>query len=158
MSLPVLIAGSAAQDKLVQGLSGGGALTMSDPTLLSAATGGRSPRWPGRHTTVPPSHQEWCNSWRRRFLPCASEVYLDRLMNNGENLDFRIVGVGTMPGDARMRDAMKAQDCLYTLVVKHPDGSRDATVIGSMIDYLFAPDDPRPFRTGSPIRPPESFR
>ena len=37
---------------------------------------------------------------------------------------------------------MQAQDCLYTLVVKHPDGQLEPRVIGSIADYLFAPDDP----------------
>ena len=37
---------------------------------------------------------------------------------------------------------MQAQDCLYTLVVKHPDGRLEPRVIGSIADYLFAPDDP----------------
>ncbi|MDK6689912.1 hypothetical protein QP246_10810, partial [Aerococcus urinae] len=30
----------------------------------------------------------------------------------------------------------------YTLVLKNPDGTKDPAVIGSIIDYLFAPDDP----------------
>ncbi|MCI1262108.1 MAG: mannitol dehydrogenase family protein [Tetrasphaera jenkinsii] len=77
------------------------------------------------------------------FFRAHQAMYLERSMNAGHDHDFGIVGVGTMPGDARMRDAMKAQDCLYTLVVKHPDGSRDAQVIGSMIGYLFAPGDPQ---------------
>jgi mannitol 2-dehydrogenase len=41
-----------------------------------------------------------------------------------------------------MRDVMAAQDCLYTLVVKHPDGYLDARVVGSIVEYLLAPDDP----------------
>jgi mannitol 2-dehydrogenase len=41
-----------------------------------------------------------------------------------------------------MAEVMAAQDGLYTLVVKHPDGTADARVIGSIIEYLFAPDDP----------------
>ena len=76
------------------------------------------------------------------FFRAHQAMYLDRLMNQGRALDWGVVGVGTMPGDARMRDVMAGQDCLYTLVVKHPDGSRDAQVIGSMIGYLYAPDDP----------------
>ena len=47
-----------------------------------------------------------------------------------------------LPGDARMRDALHAQDCLYTLVEKSPDGSQQARVIGSIVEYLLAPDDP----------------
>ncbi|MCZ9308331.1 mannitol dehydrogenase family protein [Corynebacterium uberis] len=68
--------------------------------------------------------------------------YLDELMNAGTALDFGIVGMGVMPSDARMRDALKAQDCLYTLVEKAPDGTVNPRVIGSIIDYVFAPDDP----------------
>ena len=41
-----------------------------------------------------------------------------------------------------MRDALAAQDGLYTLVIRHGDGTWDARVIGSIIEYLFAPDDP----------------
>jgi mannitol 2-dehydrogenase len=70
-------------------------------------------------------------------------MYLDDLMNQGEALDFGICGVGVMPNDVKMRDALKAQDCLYTMVVKNPDGVYDARVIGSIVDYLFSPDDPQ---------------
>jgi mannitol 2-dehydrogenase len=41
-----------------------------------------------------------------------------------------------------MRDALAAQDGLYTLVIRHGDGSWVARVIGSVVEYLFAPDDP----------------
>jgi len=77
------------------------------------------------------------------FHRAHEAMYLDALMNKGEALDWGLVGVGLMPGDARMRDALKGQDCLYTLVVKHPDGRREARVIGCIVDYLFAPDDPQ---------------
>ena len=57
-------------------------------------------------------------------------------------LDWGICGVGLLPGDTRMRDALAGQGHLYTLVRKHPGGLRDPAVIGSIHDYLFAPDDP----------------
>ena len=69
-------------------------------------------------------------------------MYVDRLMNAGKALDWGICGVGTMPADQRMRDVLKAQDHLYTLVLKHPDGKLEPRVIGSIVDYLYAPDDP----------------
>ncbi|GHB21833.1 mannitol dehydrogenase family protein [Salinicola rhizosphaerae] len=75
------------------------------------------------------------------FHRAHQAMYLDSLMNRGEALDWGIVGVGVMPGDRRMQEALAAQDHLYTLVVKHPDGEYQARVIGSIIDYLFAPDD-----------------
>ncbi|MCU1572317.1 MAG: mannitol dehydrogenase [Micrococcaceae bacterium] len=76
------------------------------------------------------------------FHRAHQAMYLDRLMNAGHALDWAICGVGVLPGDARMKQVMDSQDCLYTLVVKHPDGTREGRVIGSIIEYLFAPDDP----------------
>src|SRR3954462_10214793 len=76
------------------------------------------------------------------FHRAHQAMYLDRLMNEGKALDWGICGVGVLPGDRRMRDALVAQDYLYTLVEKSPDGSQNARVIGSIVDYLLAPDDP----------------
>jgi mannitol 2-dehydrogenase len=69
-------------------------------------------------------------------------MYLDRLLSRGEAGDWGICGVGVLPGDRRMQEVMAAQDGLYTLVVAHPDGFLGARVIGSIVEYLFAPDDP----------------
>ncbi|MCO7246317.1 mannitol dehydrogenase family protein [Halomonas sp. Mc5H-6] len=74
------------------------------------------------------------------FHRAHQAMYLDALMNRGEALDWGIVGVGVMSGDKRMEQALAAQDHLYTLVVKHPDGRFEPRVIGSMVDYLFAPE------------------
>ena len=52
------------------------------------------------------------------FHRAHQAMYLDRLMNAGMALDWGICGVGVLPGDSRMRDALAAQDGLYTLVVK----------------------------------------
>ncbi|WP_110598580.1 mannitol dehydrogenase family protein [Salinicola lusitanus] len=75
------------------------------------------------------------------FHRAHQAMYLDDLMNRGEALDWGIVGVGVMPGDRRMQVALSAQDHLYTLVIKHPEGEYQARVIGSIIDYRYAPDD-----------------
>jgi mannitol 2-dehydrogenase len=63
-------------------------------------------------------------------------------MNQGKALDWGICGVGVMSFDARMKQVMDEQDCLYTLVLKDPDGTWEPRVIGSIVEYLFAPDDP----------------
>jgi mannitol 2-dehydrogenase len=76
------------------------------------------------------------------FHRAHQAMYLDRLMAEGKALDWAICGVGVLPGDARMRDALTAQDGLYTMVLKHPDGRLEARVIGSIKEYLLAPDDP----------------
>jgi mannitol 2-dehydrogenase len=69
-------------------------------------------------------------------------MYHDRLMNEGKALDWGICGVGVMPADRRMKEALDAQDGLYTLVVKHPDGTYEPRVIGAITEYLFAADNP----------------
>src|SRR3954467_3667170 len=69
-------------------------------------------------------------------------MYHDRLMNDGKALDWGICGVGIMPAGRRMKEALEAQDGLYTLVVKHADGTYEPRVIGAITEYLFAPDDP----------------
>jgi len=76
------------------------------------------------------------------FHRAHEAAYLDQLMNEGKAFDWGISGVGLLPHDRRMHHVMTAQDCLYTLVVKHPDGSLQPRVVGSIIQYLFAPDDP----------------
>jgi mannitol 2-dehydrogenase len=70
-------------------------------------------------------------------------MYLDSLMNTGRALDWGICGVGVMPSvDQRMKTVLDTQDCLYTMVIKHPDGTFEPRVIGSLVEYLYAPDSP----------------
>src|SRR4051794_37693911 len=76
------------------------------------------------------------------FHRAHEAMYLDLLLGAGGSTEWGICGVGVLPQDARMRDVMRTQDGLYTLVLKSPDGTWQPRVIGSMVDYLFAPDDP----------------
>jgi mannitol 2-dehydrogenase len=76
------------------------------------------------------------------FHRAHQAMYVDRLMNDGKALDWGISGVGVMPLDLRMKQVMERQNGLYTLVVKGTDGTHEARVIGSIVEFLFAPDDP----------------
>ncbi|MBC9033857.1 mannitol dehydrogenase family protein [Sphingomonas sp. JC676] len=76
------------------------------------------------------------------FHRAHEAMYLDRLMNAGLALDWGVCGMGVLPGDLAMRNALAQQDYLYTLVIKHPDGTTDPRVIGSIVDFVHAPDDP----------------
>ena len=62
-------------------------------------------------------------------------VYLDRLFQMGEALDWAIVGAGVREADAQMRNKLKAQDWLTTVVELDPD-ALNAHITGSMIDFL----------------------
>ena len=76
------------------------------------------------------------------FHRAHQAAYLDALVNDGQAMEWGICGVGVLPADARMRDVLRAQDGLYTLVLKDPDGVWTPRVIGSIVEYLLAPDDP----------------
>jgi mannitol 2-dehydrogenase len=75
------------------------------------------------------------------FHRSHAAMYHDRLLSSGRSFDWAICGVGVMPSDRAMRDALSAQDRLYTLMVKYGDGTHEPRVIGSIGGYLFAPDD-----------------
>lgn len=68
--------------------------------------------------------------------------YLDELLSQGEAKDFAICGMGVLPNDKFMRDTLAEQDYLYTLIARFPDGHEDIRVIGSIVDYIWAPEDP----------------
>lgn len=68
-------------------------------------------------------------------------MYIDRLLEQGSTTGG-ICGVGVLEADRAMRDVLSEQDNLYTLVTTSPDGDSSARVIGSIAQYLFAPDDP----------------
>nr|WP_221333067.1 mannitol dehydrogenase family protein [Nocardia transvalensis] len=76
------------------------------------------------------------------FHRAHQAMYLDRLMSEGKALDWGICGIGVTPADRRMRDVLREQDFLYTLTLAHSDGSRESRVIGSIVDFRYAPDDP----------------
>ena len=61
-------------------------------------------------------------------------VYLDRLFEQGRDLDWAIVGAGIKPYDAEQRRLLAAQDWLTTVVDRSADGS-SARVAGSMVDF-----------------------
>lgn len=68
---------------------------------------------------------------------------IEQLLGQGLAQDWGIIGVGLLDSDKRMQEALVPQDCLYTLITKHPDGQMDHQVIGSLISYLFAPENPQ---------------
>src|SRR3546814_5689427 len=62
-------------------------------------------------------------------------VYLGDLVARGEGNEWAILGAGVRPADARTRDALKAQDCLSTVIELDPEGKR-ARRVGAMIDFI----------------------
>jgi mannitol 2-dehydrogenase len=66
-------------------------------------------------------------------------IYCDHLAEIGGT--WGICGIGLLRHDQAMAEALGAQDHLYTFTEKGTD-HRESAVIGSIIDYVFAADDP----------------
>lgn len=76
------------------------------------------------------------------FHRAHQAVYLHELFERGLARDWGICGIGILPGDSRMRDALAEEHFRYTHIERRPDGTSSARTIASIVDYLFAPDDP----------------
>ncbi|WP_419806213.1 mannitol dehydrogenase family protein [Terriglobus sp.] len=74
------------------------------------------------------------------FHRAHQALYLDDLLAVPGSERWGECGVGVLPADDRMRDALCGQDCLYTLVERSGDG-QTARVIGSLVDSLHAPSE-----------------
>lgn len=61
--------------------------------------------------------------------------YLHRLMQQGEAMNWGIIGAGVRAGDAAQRDRLAAQDYMTTLIELDPKG-RSAEIVGSMIGFV----------------------
>ena len=68
--------------------------------------------------------------------------YTDELMGAEDLAEWGICGVGLREADRKMCGVLKKQDCLYTLIVKHPGGKVENRVIGSLVDFMMGCDDP----------------
>jgi mannitol-1-phosphate/altronate dehydrogenase len=78
------------------------------------------------------------------FHRAHQAAYLDRCLALPGHEGWGICGVGLIdnPAERAKAQGMAEQDGLYTLTLFPPRGTPTSTVIGSIVDYLFAPADP----------------
>ncbi|APY09840.1 mannitol dehydrogenase [Seonamhaeicola sp. S2-3] len=76
------------------------------------------------------------------FHRAHQAYYTDQLLHNENIKDWGICGVALLDFDTKIYQTLKNQDGLYTLVVKELDGTLTKQVIGSIVEYLFAPQNP----------------
>ncbi len=69
------------------------------------------------------------------FHRAHQAIYLDDLFATGRDHDWALVGAGVREADRAVRDDLKAQDWLTTVVELNP-GGLTARVCGAMIDYV----------------------
>lgn len=78
------------------------------------------------------------------FHRAHQAVYLDRCLHLPGQEGWGICGVGLIDSapERAKAAAMAAQDGLYTLTLFPPAGEPTSGVVGSIVEYLFAPTDP----------------
>jgi mannitol 2-dehydrogenase len=69
------------------------------------------------------------------FHRAHQAVYLDDLFGRARDHDWAIVGAGVREADVRVREALRAQDFLTTVVEQEASGSK-ARVIGPHVDFV----------------------
>jgi mannitol 2-dehydrogenase len=67
--------------------------------------------------------------------------YTDLLLGMGVK-DWGICGICLLDKDLKMYNTLADQDGLYSLIVRKPDGNQEVRIIGSIVEYLYAPSDP----------------
>ena len=75
------------------------------------------------------------------FHRAHEAFYTDELLQKGIT-DWGICGVALLDFDQKIYNVLKDQDGLYTLIVKELNGDMNVQVIGSIVEYLYAPENP----------------
>ncbi len=69
--------------------------------------------------------------------------YTDQLLHEAGNENWGICGIALLDFDQKIYQTLKEQNGLYTLIIKELDGSFTKRIIGSIVEYLFAPENPK---------------
>lgn len=77
------------------------------------------------------------------FHRAHQALYTDDLLHSTSNKEWGICGVALLDFDKKIYQTLKEQDGLYTLIVKELDGTLTKRVIGSIVDVMFAPENPK---------------
>lgn len=76
------------------------------------------------------------------FHRAHEAFYTDELLHDSSIKHWGICGVALLDFDTKIYNTLKEQDGLYTLIVKELDGTLTKRVIGSIVECLFAPENP----------------
>lgn len=76
------------------------------------------------------------------FHRAHEAFYTDQVLQHKDVTDWGICGIALLDTDRKIFETLVNQDGLYTLMITQSDGTLAARVIGSIIEYLFAPGNP----------------
>jgi mannitol 2-dehydrogenase len=75
------------------------------------------------------------------FHRAHEAFYTDQVLEHQDVTDWGICGIALLDADRKIYNALADQDGLYTLMITEPDGTLTARVIGSIVEYLYAPEN-----------------
>lgn len=75
------------------------------------------------------------------FHRAHQALVVQNLLQAGGNEDWGICGIGLRKEDRNIAEVFHKQDCLYTLITRHPDGKVESEVMGQMTSFLLAEDN-----------------
>ncbi len=76
------------------------------------------------------------------FHRAHQAYFVDCLLQKKMAADWGICGVALLKSDRKIYDVLSEQDGLYTLMIPDADGDFSAQVIGSIVELLYAPENP----------------
>lgn len=68
--------------------------------------------------------------------------YTNQLLQNFQATEWGICGIGLREADRKIAEVLERQNGLYTLITKHPKGTIENQVIGSITEFILAVDNP----------------
>ena len=60
----------------------------------------------------------------------------------GKNNEWGICGIGLREADQKIYETLSNQDGLYNLITRHPNGNIETEIIGSIVNFIWAYNDP----------------
>ncbi|WP_018108475.1 mannitol dehydrogenase family protein [Bacteroides propionicifaciens] len=76
------------------------------------------------------------------FHRAHQEYYTHLLLSDADQQGWGVCGIGLRPTDKPLHEALKEQDCKYSLTICDRDGSRQVLWIGSLLDFVLGMDNP----------------
>jgi mannitol 2-dehydrogenase len=76
------------------------------------------------------------------FHRAHQAFFIDQVLQLQQRNGWGICGVALLDTDRKIIDTLASQDGLYTLMITESDGTLSSRVIGSIVEYLFAPENP----------------
>ncbi|KEG10349.1 polyol:NADP oxidoreductase [Trypanosoma grayi] len=80
---------------------------------------------------------------RGHLMLYLRDIFRLSAAEDGRYNDWGVVGVNVLdgPNEKKMFHDFKKQDCLYTLTITPTSGESEHCLMGSMVDYIFAPTE-----------------